>query len=87
MTCIACMDLNHQDQKVSFKTNFSSSKDSNHVPWLISDVFIDGEDEHEHEEEAGPAMEVPDVVPDHQQLVSFELSIKKMGFSQRAHPS
>ena len=40
------------------------SKDCNHVPWLVSDVFVDGEDEHEHEEEASAAKEVPYVVPD-----------------------
>ena len=38
------------------------SKDSNHVPWRVSDVFVDSEDEHEHEEEASAAKEVPDVV-------------------------
>ena len=32
-----------------------------------------GEYEHEHEEVTGAAKEVPDVVPDHQQLVSFNL--------------
>ena len=40
------------------------SKHSNHVPWLVSDVFVDCEDEHEHEEKAGTTKEVPDVVPD-----------------------
>ena len=45
------------------KTRRIPSKDSNHVPWLVSDVFVDCEDEHEHEEEAGAAEEVPDVVP------------------------
>ena len=45
------------------KTRRIPSKDSNHVPWLVSDVFVDCEDEHEHEEEAGAAEKVPDVVP------------------------
>ena len=40
------------------------SKDCNHVPWLVSDVFVDGEDEHEHEGEASAAKKVPYVVPD-----------------------
>ena len=42
------------------------SKDSNHVPWRVSDVFVNGEDEHEHEheEEASAAKEVPYVVSD-----------------------
>ena len=31
---------------------------------FVSDVLVDGEDEHEHEEEASAAKEVPDVVPD-----------------------
>ena len=38
-------------------------KDSNLVPLFVSDVFVDGEDEHEHKEEAGTAKDVPDVVP------------------------
>ena len=40
-----------------------TSKDSNLVPLLVSDVFVDGEDEHEHEEDANAAKDVPDVVP------------------------
>ena len=61
--CTACVDLNHQNQKASFRKNFFS-KDCNHVPWLVSDVFVDGEDEHEHEEEASAAKEVPYVMSD-----------------------
>ena len=38
-------------------------KDSNLVPLLVSDVFVDGEDEHEHKEEAGTTKDVPDVMP------------------------
>ena len=38
-------------------------KDSDLVPLLVSDVFVDGEDEHEHEEDANAAKDVPDVVP------------------------
>ena len=37
-------------------------KDGNLVPLLVSDVFVDGEDEHESKEEAGASQDVPDVV-------------------------
>ena len=62
------------------------SKDSNHVPWRISDVFIDSEDEHEDEEEACASKEVPDVMPD---INSWSVStqINEMVFLQHAHPS
>ena len=40
------------------------SKHWNEVSPLVFDVFVNGEDEHEHEEEASAAEEVPDVVPD-----------------------
>ena len=42
----------------------ASSKDRNLVPFLVFDVFVNGEDEEEHEEEASAAKEVPDVMPD-----------------------
>ena len=42
----------------------ASSKDRNLVPFLVFDVFVNGEDEEEHEEETGTAKEVPDVMSD-----------------------
>ena len=42
----------------------ASSKDRNLVPFLVFDVFVNGEDEEEHEEEASAAKEVPDVMSD-----------------------
>ena len=40
------------------------SKHWNEVSPLVFDVFVNGEDEHEHEEEADAMKEVPAVVPD-----------------------
>ena len=40
------------------------SKHWNEVSPLVFDVFVNGEDEEEHEEEASAAKEVPDVMPD-----------------------
>ena len=37
-------------------------KNSNLAPVFVSDVLVDGEDEHEDEEEASTAEEVPEVV-------------------------
>ena len=53
-----------------FHSVFSEEKtkllleDFNLVPWLVLDVFVNGEDEHECEEESSAAKEVPNVVPD-----------------------
>ena len=62
----------------------ASSKDRNLVPFLVFDVFVNGEDEHEHEEEASAAEEVPDVVSD---IKSGRLSAERMGFQKPTHPS
>ena len=45
------------------RQNFFYLEDFNLVPWLVLDVFVNGEDEHEHEEESSAAKEVPNVVP------------------------
>ena len=47
-----------------FHRRFLLSKHWNQVSPLVFDVFINGEDEHEHEEEASAAKEVPYVVSD-----------------------
>ena len=52
-----------------------TSKDGNLAPFLVSDVFIDGEDEHERKEEASSAKYVPDVMPE----VSTELVLQQIG--------
>ena len=62
MYCMCGSQSSKPEDFLQKKTFFS--KDCNHVPWLVSDVFVDGEDEHEHEEEASAAKEVPYVVPD-----------------------
>ena len=41
-----------------------AAKNRNLVPPLVFDVFVNGEYEHENEEETGTTKEVPDVVPD-----------------------
>ena len=57
-----------------FSSN-KTSKDGNLAPFLVSDVFIDGEDEHERKEEASPAKDMPDVMPE----VSTELVLQQIG--------
>ena len=57
----------NRDRNISFSfflTRTSFLKDWNLVPCLVLDVFVNGEDEHEHEEESSPAKEVPNVMPD-----------------------
>ena len=56
--CIVCISIIKTRRIPSEKP---LSKDGNHVPRRVFDVFVDGEDEHEHEEEASAAKEVPDI--------------------------
>ena len=67
-----------------FHRRFLLSKHWNQVSPLVFDVFVNGEDEHEHEEEASAAEEVPDVVSD---IKSGTLSTERMGFQKPTHPS
>ena len=54
----------HLTTTVEFDTLHVLLKNRDFVSPFVSDVLVDGEDEHEDEEEARAAKEVPEVMPE-----------------------